>query len=106
MCVVSMVHDYMRENVQPQSWTYESFNEFKKLLELLDRLDNLLGQPDCVDPEKTKYMEEIEARLKKLEEENEMRKLKEENAELKRKLDRVLADNITKNMAPKGGDGF
>jgi hypothetical protein len=94
MWVVSMVHDYMRENVQPQSWTYESFNEFKKLLELLDRLDNLLGQPDCVDPEKTKYMEEIEGRLKKLEDENEIRRLRDENERLKKELDRALTAQI------------
>jgi hypothetical protein len=47
--------------------TKEEWEEFKKLLKQAAKVDEITGQPDCVDPEKQKWMESIEKRLDDLE---------------------------------------
>lgn len=68
MCAVSEVHDYMARNVPLDAWTRPVFNEFQEVIGRLDALDKKLGQPDCHDPEKAAWMEEVERRLQKIEE--------------------------------------
>lgn len=65
MCVSSLVHDYMRQHVQPTSpyWTNESVRLLEEVLRKLDELDQKLKQPECVDPEKAKYLEDIKKSL-------------------------------------------
>ena len=55
MCTVSAIHDYGR-NVQT-AWTIEGLQEFHKLLEAAKKFDQVTGQPDCEDTEKTKWLE-------------------------------------------------
>lgn len=47
----------------PESFDRSTFEELKAVLRRLEILDEKLGQPDCVDPTKATYLEEIEARL-------------------------------------------
>lgn len=88
MCVVSAVHGYfgqrqdlwqqlpgayapntlsLQVGAQPAQWDRSTFEQYKDILKRLDALDQKLGQPDCVDPAKEAYMQEIENRLKALE---------------------------------------
>lgn len=69
MCSVSATYDYFRENVQVKQWTPETWIQFQQIIERLDKLDALLNQKDCFDPEKAKWINEVEERLKKLEQE-------------------------------------
>lgn len=68
MCVVSMVHDYGRKNFPPvYEWDVDDLTEYEEIIRRLDRLDRRFNQPDCVDPAKQKFMDEIRDRLSKLE---------------------------------------
>jgi hypothetical protein len=67
MCIVSAVMDYGRERIPVQQWTPETFGQFQQILIELQKLDAKLSQPDCEDPEKAKWMREVEGRLAKLE---------------------------------------
>jgi hypothetical protein len=42
-------------------------DEFKQIIERLDRLDKALGLPECHDPAKAAWLKDIEARLARLE---------------------------------------
>ena len=64
MCAVSVMYDYLRDNVPLAVWNRKSWEECKKMLEEVAKLDSLLEQPDCVDEDKTKYAEEVEEKLK------------------------------------------
>ena len=68
MCAVSAIHDYMRTNTTPEDWSRPVFNEFHEIIQRLDDLDKKLGQPDCHDPDKALWMEEVESRLQRMEE--------------------------------------
>ena len=67
MCVTSVVHDYMRQNVPIYQWTQPMFNEYQEIIRRLGLLDEKLNQPDCEDPAKAAWMKEVEERLAKLE---------------------------------------
>jgi hypothetical protein len=69
MCVVSYVHDYYTNPLRLNTitWTQDSFDDLKRALEILERLDAKTEQPDCVDPAKARWMSEVEERLKRLE---------------------------------------
>ena len=66
MCTVSMVYDFARTIPQEQ-WTRPQFGEFQDLIRRLDEIDRKLGLADCADPEKAKFLESIEKRLKAIE---------------------------------------
>ena len=68
MCAVSAMYDYLRDNVPLTVWDRASWEECKKMLEEVAKLDNLLDQPECADEDKTKYAEEVEEKLKNEEE--------------------------------------
>lgn len=74
---------YITPQIEPEPFDWSAFfkttqleelktliKEFKEALEHAKKLDILLKQPDCVDPEKAKLFErvkELEAQLKKFE---------------------------------------
>ena len=66
MCVVSAIMD-AGSNVPYYQWTPSTFSDFQEIIKRLDALDKKLGQPECHDPNKAKWMKKVEGRLKKLE---------------------------------------
>ena len=70
MCAVSSTYDYFRQNVPVEQWTIPAWKQFQDIIERLDKLDETLNQKDCFDPEKAKWTNEVEERLKKLENKN------------------------------------
>lgn len=48
MCAVSVITDYMAE-VPKDRWTRDTVSKLETVLELIDRLDGFLDQPDCED---------------------------------------------------------
>jgi len=84
-----MVHDYYRDRTYPygptnippynpypqndtkiiikeSAWDEEAVRLLKEAIELLKKVDKKLGDKDCADPEKMKWLQEIEERLNKL----------------------------------------
>lgn len=72
MCMVSMVHDYSKQRIPMDAWLQSpsALSDLKKIITLLEKLDKKLGQPDCVDPEKEKHINDIEEAIKKYKEAN------------------------------------
>lgn len=66
MCAVSMVYDSYRD-VPHDFWSQPKVDEFKQIIERLDRLDKALGLPECHDPAKAKWLKDLETRIDKLE---------------------------------------
>ena len=72
MCVLSMVHDYYRDkgdffyNPYTGNWDYEAIALLKQAIDILEKLDKKLGDKECKDPEKTKWLQEMEEIVKKL----------------------------------------
>ena len=79
MCAVSTISDFYRHPTEPinwqtspntyldLAWTTETFADFKKILELVRKLDTKLNLLDCGDQAKQAWMKSIEKRLAKLE---------------------------------------
>jgi hypothetical protein len=80
MCAVSATIQYFQDRhnsllplpgalgyPQPQ-WTPESVGLLKQILSKLERLDTMLGEPDCIDPAKAAFVADLEKRVAKLEE--------------------------------------
>lgn len=66
MCVTSAILDYGRQ--QPYySWTPPTWQEYQDLLEKARKWDELAHQPHCEDPDKERWMKEVDDRLRKLE---------------------------------------
>lgn len=61
MCAVSMVYDYGRDRIL--DWNRPGIIQFKKLVEEAKKFDEVTNQPDCEDPEKAKFMEELDRKL-------------------------------------------
>lgn len=79
MCVVSNIigagqqiwpspNTYTPWYAQPPGPTPEQWAAFQELVEKARKFDELAGQPDCEDPQKTEWMRQIEERLAQLEE--------------------------------------
>jgi hypothetical protein len=66
MCAVSVVLDYGRTHPL-RDWNQQSFGRFKVLVKEAEKFDADTNQPDCEDPEKAKWMREVEERLARLE---------------------------------------
>lgn len=75
MCMVSMILDTARQ-VPMQQWTPPLWADLREVIRRLDEIDRKLGQPDCHDPEKAKWMQTVERRLKRLEGKRRPRKAK------------------------------
>lgn len=66
MCVVSNISDYGRQ-IQWEEWNPTKYRDFSDLIEKAKQFDKAHGQPDCVDPEKQKFLDELDKRFKRLE---------------------------------------
>ncbi len=68
MCMASVIYDYAR-TIKPSIWVQDptSLQLLKDILKKVEELDAKTGQPDCEDPAKSKWMRDVEKRLKKLE---------------------------------------
>lgn len=64
MCAVSVILDY-GSKIERTSWTKDSFNGYKDLLERAKEWDEKTNQPDCPHPEKEKWMDLVENMLMK-----------------------------------------
>lgn len=58
MCTVSAMTGYFQNKPQT-TWNHNSWADFQKILKLLEELDRKLDQPDCIDPEKDKWLKEM-----------------------------------------------
>ena len=70
MCAVSYVMD-QGSQYPPGLWTIPKIQVFEDLLKAAEKYDEVTGQPDCVDPQKAVFEQElakIKARLVRLEE--------------------------------------
>lgn len=67
MCAYSMMADYGRQRVPQEIWQPDTWRQFKDVLDAIKRLDDKLGQSDCPDPAKAKWMKEMERRMAALE---------------------------------------
>ena len=80
MCAVSATIGYFQDrhnsllplpySTQPltaPSWTPESVGLLKQILSKLERLDAMLGEPDCIDPAKAAFVADLEKRVAMLE---------------------------------------
>lgn len=59
MCVVSAVIDYMDRNVPFQSFDWETADLLRKAIDILEKIDARLGQPEWVYPVKAEFLEKI-----------------------------------------------
>lgn len=59
MCAVSRVVDYMATRIPVADWKRPEYDLLMEILDKLNKLDERLGQPDCLDPEKAKYLQQI-----------------------------------------------
>lgn len=67
MCTVSMIYDYGRQRIPVDYWTPTTWPWFKQLVKEAEVFDVKTGQPDCVDPAKEEWANQIEERLRRLE---------------------------------------
>lgn len=66
MCAVSAIYAYGQQRPLTE-WTQPGYDAFKNLLRTAEDFDRIAEQPDCEDPEKAKWMAEVEKRLAALE---------------------------------------
>lgn len=66
MCSVSAVFDYGRR-IPTEKWTGDSLEAFKRIIKQAEQFDEIADQPDCEDPEKSKWLKEVEDRLTRIE---------------------------------------
>lgn len=62
MCVISAVMNNIGQ-IPLHNWTLPAYKDLTQVLEAIRKLDEKLGQKDCVDLEKAKILERIEERL-------------------------------------------
>jgi hypothetical protein len=55
-----MVTDWHKERFpDPKKWTLPQYDEFKKIIEELKKVDEKLGQPDCPSDEKQEFLKKL-----------------------------------------------
>lgn len=65
MCVVSAVTGYYQKahpivnNQFHDNWNFNNWAQLNEALEILRRLDAAMGEPDCIDPDKDKWLKEM-----------------------------------------------
>lgn len=60
MCIVSDIHDYGK-TIPIDRWTIPGIEQFKTVIEEAEKFDAANGEPDCVDPEKVKLIDQLAA---------------------------------------------
>ena len=127
MCVMSMVLDhYTREwpnpskhwKIDPIYWpeeipsqpdpgeikkTLDRINKFMDLIEKAKEIDNVTNQPDCEDPKKVEYLDEIKALKKQLEALE--KKVRNQGPNLKNYKNTVAYGGGTNIPSPSAGGG-
>lgn len=69
MCIVSMVTTGIQEQYPPlKQWPYQQVVDMSEVLKKLDALDKKLGNKECYEPVKDKFLQELAERLEHLEE--------------------------------------
>jgi hypothetical protein len=58
MCVMSVIMEY-GSRLTDREWNPMSYRTFQELLEAARKFDEAAHQPDCVDPNKAKLLEEL-----------------------------------------------
>jgi hypothetical protein len=70
MCATSAVSDHFNKYIFPnnpiQSMDYTTLALLREILTKLEALDKKLDQQNCSDPEKTKFLAELDERLARL----------------------------------------
>ena len=59
-----MVLDDFRKTIPVNDWSqiknpWDTFDQLKKVIELLEKIDKKLDQPNCTDPAKAQYLEDV-----------------------------------------------
>lgn len=67
MCVVSMINDYGRERIQPWKWTPKNWVDYQELVKKAEEVDKALEQPDCDDPQKLVWTQDIQKQIDEVE---------------------------------------
>ena len=68
MCVVSAITQSIPNNWgSPQNWPAQTVIDVDQILKKLDAIDKKLGAPECTDPNKDKFLADLERRVKALE---------------------------------------
>jgi hypothetical protein len=63
MCVVSMVLEYAKTNFPVPDYNWQTFNMLQDIVRRLELLDARMDQPECKDPVKAQYLDEVKAHL-------------------------------------------
>ncbi len=63
MCVVSVLFQYGQERIPVDQWTPESWEAFTALVKQGDKFDRATDQPDCADPGKLAWAQQINERI-------------------------------------------
>lgn len=71
MCTYSVIADYGRNRYPLDYWNQQNWPYFKDLLNQAEKTDKATGQPDCEDPAKTAWINQVEDRLRRLEQQSE-----------------------------------
>jgi hypothetical protein len=56
-----MIYDYGKNN--HVEWTPDVHKQFLQLLEAAKLFDQVAGQPDCEDPSKAKWLQEVKTQV-------------------------------------------
>jgi hypothetical protein len=59
MCAVCVLYAYAQK-IPLELWTPQRLDAFKKTLQPTMDFDQLMGEPDCADPEKKAWLERVE----------------------------------------------
>lgn len=65
MCALSMVYDY-GNRFPIDYWNADTAAAMKRLIDEAKRFDETTGQPDCEDPSKAEFLEQIDALLERV----------------------------------------
>lgn len=60
---MSVIYEYGRDRVAPMDWDRSKLAVFEELLTQAAIYDSISGQPDCVDPAKSSWLEEVRNRV-------------------------------------------
>lgn len=66
MCVMSVMSDYYGRYPMDR-WNRRKWEQFQETIPVIEELDRVMGEPDCLDPAKAEWMKRVEERLTQLE---------------------------------------
>ena len=92
MCLISAIHTGLQQ-VPLEQWDRPKFDQLQDILRRIEKLDEALAQPDCLDPAKAEMLKRIEERLTALEQ-----KFAQRSASPNRSAAELLADLARKRQ--------